>query len=194
MEERSRKVTATCERTKRAFMELAGEKKIDKISVKELTARAGINRSTFYAHYEDIYDLKEQVLEGFRAFMQEQVLPLVVDIVYGRDMEQVSYRIIEIFKENKLLYKAFLVNNRDDAMVEEFKNIAMDTLKGRFSGMGMTPPAELEYILEYLVAGHLALLSLWAKDENTLPVEKLVPLTRDLNYYGPVHCLFNTNK
>lgn len=40
-----------------AFHELAQEKPISKITVKELAKRAEINKSTFYAHYVTIQDL-----------------------------------------------------------------------------------------------------------------------------------------
>lgn len=44
-----------------AFLGLLREKPIRNISVKELCARAGINRGTFYLHYKDIYDLYERM-------------------------------------------------------------------------------------------------------------------------------------
>ena len=40
-----------------AFYELICEKPVQKITVKELAERAEINKTTFYAHYETIYDL-----------------------------------------------------------------------------------------------------------------------------------------
>lgn len=41
---------------KKKFAELMNEKKeLNKITVTELVKRAGITRSTFYTHYDDIY-------------------------------------------------------------------------------------------------------------------------------------------
>ena len=56
-----------------AFMELRAQKPLEKITVKELCALACINKSTFYAHYSDIYALSE-TLE------QETVLSIVNSI------------------------------------------------------------------------------------------------------------------
>lgn len=42
---------------KQAFMELRAQKPLEKIKVKELCDLACINKSTFYAHYQDIYAL-----------------------------------------------------------------------------------------------------------------------------------------
>lgn len=51
--------------TKRLFREaltsLLTEKPLRSITVKELCARAQLNRGTFYAHFADVYDLLEQI-------------------------------------------------------------------------------------------------------------------------------------
>ncbi|MBQ4523253.1 MAG: TetR/AcrR family transcriptional regulator [Lachnospiraceae bacterium] len=44
-----------------AFIELRVEKPIEKITVKELSDHAYINKATFYRHYEDIYALAESI-------------------------------------------------------------------------------------------------------------------------------------
>lgn len=55
------------ERTKRniinAFLELRAKKSLEKITIKELSELAYINKATFYLHYKDIYDLSEQLEE-----------------------------------------------------------------------------------------------------------------------------------
>ena len=53
------------ERTKRniinAFIELRAKKPLERITVKELSELALINKATFYSHYEDVYDLSKQL-------------------------------------------------------------------------------------------------------------------------------------
>lgn len=53
------------ERTKRniinAFITLRAKKPIEKITVKELSEIAVINKATFYLHYKDLYDLSESL-------------------------------------------------------------------------------------------------------------------------------------
>ncbi len=57
------------ERTKRsitnAFLELRKNKPLEKITVKELSELAFINKATFYTHYHDIYDLSDQIEDEF---------------------------------------------------------------------------------------------------------------------------------
>lgn len=53
------------ERTRRsianAFLELRKQKPLEKITVKELSEMAYINKATFYTHYHDIFDLADQM-------------------------------------------------------------------------------------------------------------------------------------
>lgn len=43
------------------FLEIRAKKPLEKITVTELCKKAEINKSTFYVHYRDIYDLSEQL-------------------------------------------------------------------------------------------------------------------------------------
>lgn len=50
----------TRELIKKAFAELLNEKKhLDKVTVTELVKKANITRSTFYTHYDNIYDVAQ---------------------------------------------------------------------------------------------------------------------------------------
>ena len=46
---------------KNAFIELRSRKPLEKITVRELCELACINKSTFYSHYKDIYDLSDSM-------------------------------------------------------------------------------------------------------------------------------------
>ena len=46
---------------KNAFIELRSRKPLEKITVKELCELACINKSTFYSHYKDFYDLSDSM-------------------------------------------------------------------------------------------------------------------------------------
>ena len=53
----------TARRMDEALMELLDTKPFEFITVKEICARAGVNRSTFYLHYETVGDLLAETLE-----------------------------------------------------------------------------------------------------------------------------------
>ena len=51
------RIIRTKESIREALVELIEEKGFEAITVKDITTRAKINRGTFYAHYQDKYDL-----------------------------------------------------------------------------------------------------------------------------------------
>ncbi len=55
------RVERTKKNIKNAFLELRSKKPLEKITIKELSELAVINRATFYTHYQDIYDLSEHI-------------------------------------------------------------------------------------------------------------------------------------
>ena len=44
-----------------AFLQLRGQRPLEKITVKELCELAEISKATFYIHYRDLYDLSERL-------------------------------------------------------------------------------------------------------------------------------------
>ena len=46
-----------------AFIEQLGERPLDKITVKDIVTRCGVNRNTFYYYYQDIYALFSDIFE-----------------------------------------------------------------------------------------------------------------------------------
>ena len=62
---------------RKAFMELLRQKPLASISVKELCELAGINRGTFYSHYQDVYDLLDQLEQEMMNDFQKALEPLL---------------------------------------------------------------------------------------------------------------------
>ncbi len=69
------RVKRTRELIGRAFTELISEKGFQAVSVQDITERAGVNRATFYAHFQDKYDLLDQgIRQGFRQEIEKRML------------------------------------------------------------------------------------------------------------------------
>ena len=58
---KDRRVRKTKTQLKAGLARLLKEKGINEITVTELTEQVDINRSTFYLHYRDIYDMMEKI-------------------------------------------------------------------------------------------------------------------------------------
>ncbi|HIY21544.1 MAG TPA: TetR/AcrR family transcriptional regulator [Candidatus Flavonifractor merdigallinarum] len=54
-----------------AFLDLRAQKPLERITIKDLAARAEINKATFYLHFHDIYDLSDAV--------EQQIVSSVID-------------------------------------------------------------------------------------------------------------------
>ena len=61
--------TTTKEDIKEALIQLLSEEKFENISISKLCKRAGINRGTFYLHYEDKY----QMIDSFKSEIISQL-------------------------------------------------------------------------------------------------------------------------
>lgn len=55
--------TNTKEALAAAMKKMLAVKPVDKITVKDLVEECGVNRQTFYYHFDDVYDLLEWVFE-----------------------------------------------------------------------------------------------------------------------------------
>ena len=90
------------------FIQLMQQKPVKDISVRELADLVDINRSTFYLHYTDIYDLLEQTENG----LMDQFLAIIdkndlvhmahMDIHYGFSINGVASLHTDILKETEL--------------------------------------------------------------------------------------------
>ena len=68
--------TTTKEDIKEALIQLLSEDKFENISISKLCKRAGINRGTFYLHYEDKYQMidsfKSEIISQLYIFLEKE--------------------------------------------------------------------------------------------------------------------------
>lgn len=58
----NQRTVRTDQKIRSVFLELLRNKEVSRISVSEICAKADIHRTTFYVHYQDIYDLMEHLV------------------------------------------------------------------------------------------------------------------------------------
>ncbi len=185
----TKKVEQTKAKTRAAFLDLCSQKKIESITIKELTTLAGINRSTFYSHYTDIYDLRKQILDEFARSALEQAVPVITCIVNGDDSSETIASLTDFYNENMSVFRAFLGNNLDPQLTEKMQTIIKSLIYETSGESEQRQPEYLEYVLEYMAAGHVALISRWAVSEATISTEELIKLIKAINLEGPIKYL-----
>lgn len=81
------------------FLELLKEKPLAKITVKEICETAEINRTTFYKHYRDPYDLLEQLeLEAIHSLLS------IIDDTADKNLAQILLPILCTIQKNRDLF------------------------------------------------------------------------------------------
>lgn len=105
----------TARRMAEALLSLLAEKDLAFITVKELCQRAGVNRSTFYLHYETVNDLLEETVALVHQRFQDSIPPAGADAVpietaptealfFMTDHYLLPY--LNFVRENRRVYKA----------------------------------------------------------------------------------------
>ena len=103
-----------------AVFDLSTEKELDKITVVELCARAGINKSTFYLHYRSIDDCFQQCFDYFAG----RILDLGKGINYI-DMsvapEKTVASILDVVEQNLKYFERFKNSVIYDSAIKSLK-------------------------------------------------------------------------
>ena len=87
MKKEDRRVKKTEKALAEALSKLLVDKKIQNITIRELTETADLHRSTFYTHYTDIYDLYEK-LENELSPREKLVLKMRYGLYQGEEYTQ----------------------------------------------------------------------------------------------------------
>lgn len=166
-----------------ALIDLLCKKNIQYISVKEICAKAGVNRSTFYLHYETISDLLEETIEHIQEEFQNSFHIETEDFLKEIDKMPINELILindkflqpylNFVKEHKNIYRATI--NNPETMRSEAK-LAMlyrQILKPIFNRFGI-PEEEHKYWLAYHINGVMAIVWEWLKWDCREPIENVV--------------------
>jgi len=97
------------ERIEKAFIELLQTRQIKDITVSDIIKTTGLNRSTFYANYLDIFDLADKT----RKKLESQFGELFADHDHFRDRGG-ALKLFRHIKENQLFYKTYFKLCYDD--------------------------------------------------------------------------------
>ena len=107
-----------------AFMELVEEKKNGKVTVTDIVKRADINRSTFYAHYQDVQGVAEELEEE----IFESTIPLL-EIKYVnvyKNPKPFLQNLAKIMEENEAFYRVLIKSNYADHFEKRLVEVLTD--------------------------------------------------------------------
>ncbi len=152
-----RRVKMTKLLLKQSLISLMREKSIHDISIKEICMGADINRSTFYRHYNNQYELYDEVLGD----IADDIARIFAEIA-GGDYTTTLFitRVLEYIEEHRDM---FLV------VLSEKSNISMGETYNRFTNRFIDTDTSSEltvYIVQFVSAGMASFLWTWLNKEN----------------------------
>lgn len=135
-------------RIETAFMELLQTRDLKAVTVADLCKMTGLNRSTFYANFLDIYDLADKLRTKLEADFAAQ---LGDDPFHDRVTS--ALRMFRHIAENQLFYKTYFKLGYD-----EQHPVQIYDLERAEQDFGET---DLKYHIEFFRHGLNAILKLW---------------------------------
>ena len=168
-----------------AFWSLYCENRIEKITVKEITQKAGYNRGTFYEYFIDVYAVLEQIEQSLIPALDE-LPPFTMP---NHNMGMPLDRFLKLYEQNSKYYSVLLGDNGDPAFASKLKNSTKPMLKQAFSADYAMDDIELDFILEYVLSAMIGIMSYWFMHNKALPADNLIALMYELMQNGVMNKL-----
>ena len=165
-----------------ALISLLKKKPLEYITVSEICETAGVNRSTFYLHYETISDLLNEtvryLLNDFLSYFSADTQSIkfnlmdceLNDLIFICDKYLTPY--MSYIKDNKEVFATALAHNKilgfEDVYKRMFENI-FDPILDRFG----YPPDDRQYVMMYYLNGINAIVTEWLKNSCDKSIEEI---------------------
>lgn len=181
------RVQRTRKLLQKALLDLTVEKGFAAITVRDITERAMVNRSTFYRHYLDKYDLLEQ-------YMTEVYTPMSDEEFLAEKRAQLSpelptglvrlLRHVQVFAD---FYRVMLGQKGDAAFTDRFRKNSEKRFRYLLSMQGEDtdanmPPTEMR--LNYLSCAGLGAILWWLENGQPCTPEQLALWIGQLSNVG----------
>ena len=152
-----------------AFLKLLNEKPIHAISIRELCAQAGINRTTFYSHYGSQYDLLEDISQRFLESIAQCLND--ADVSCQEDIQQRVTLVLHYIEDNLALSALLLNNSIDPAFAERLFSLQQVTTLLQLALADCTDEQERRATIAFAIHGSYKLLCDWINDPDRIPPE-----------------------
>lgn len=176
-------LTARC--MDEALLALLDKKDFEFITVKELCEKAGVNRSTFYLHYDSMNDLlsetNEYIMGLVYSYYPERSLSSTDIMTMSKDdlvfiSPEYLVPFLRFIKDHQKLFRTILEQNqtlKGEKNLEALFNKHFKLIYDRFS----LEEEKGHYITMFIVSGFMGVVSLWLRNgcrENEEELAKLV--------------------
>ena len=148
-----------------ALADLLQEKPLEKITVTDVVNRAGINRGTFYAHYQDIPDVIDRLIQktfnAIRDVLSDQ------SVAFDRMPRVLLGQIQNILQSDLSYYRKVMNSNASAKMQDQLVSIVVEYMLSRKSAFAVGRQQSFEAAIRFCAGGLSHLYREWFA--GTLP-------------------------
>ena len=165
---------------KESFIKLLEKKDISQVSIKEICEDADINRTTFYAHYNDQYDLlrkiENELLDNIGAHLDQ--------IDGNINAVALAEKIFDYLKENAKLCKLLLSERGDFTFQKRVMMLVYDKIITEITDTKKITKEDAEYVYAFTITGCVGIVQKWLdedmKKSSYFMAEMVISLTLGL--------------
>lgn len=178
--EQDRRVRRTRKQLQTALATLMREKELKDITVRELADLADVNRGTFYSHYKDLYDMRDQVEdELFRQLCG--VLSTYDSQSLQKDLTPLLMAVFGFVLDNKEMFVTILGQREEERFFIRLRSLIYDKYLREWNGIyDLGTASSANYFLESVVSGVVGLARAWAGGGMVEPPEEMAALVSQL--------------
>jgi AcrR family transcriptional regulator len=170
------RVRRTRKLIQQAFIELTVEQGFSTITVQDIADRAMVNRSTFYRHYLDKYDLLNQYMDDVYAMMSNE--EFIAEKLERKDGEAPTglLGLLKHIEKHASFYKVMLGPKGDPLMVQRLRKNTERRFQSLFANVGTEsdpngPPVDLR--ISYISYAGVGAIKWWVEHQQPCTPEQL---------------------
>lgn len=157
----NRRIRATDEKIIRAVFEIMilEKKSVGRITVREICEKTGIHRSTFYAHYQDVYDVMEKVEQTMSRRLTESFL---VRLNEGASAQECFVSLFSFIYEYRDFYTLYLNETNRAGVIGVAWELFQDRVEQiPYYNINSGNDSELDYHGAFFLFGVTAMVRRW---------------------------------
>ena len=178
----------TAQKFDKALLSLLEKKEFEYITIREICEKAGVNRSTFYLHYENTCDLLREttqyVLDSFLSYFTEDRKSISLNLeecnineLFFITPEYIT-PYLTFIKDNRQIFKTTIKHlgtmEFDRVYQKMFDNIFSPVLS-RFK----FPENERPYVMKFYLSGVTAIVMEWLENNCSESIENITKIIID---------------
>ena len=155
-----------------AFSQLLSKKELSEITVSEICRLSGIHRTSFYLHFQDVYDLMETIEGQLASFYGS----LFMEPSEDYDLGGRFLRLFRFIAEHRYFYQAYWQRAKGMKVLDAAFPDGDERIKAAAEKYGIHSDVTLRYRQLFFKAGLAALIGCWLSRGCSEPPETLAEI------------------